>query len=49
MPQKDNTVTPRYKALAKRTGKYVASGRKFNLRWVAKRARKFYRKYTQVA
>ena len=31
----------------------VASGRKFNLRrdlrWVAKRARKFYRKYTQVA
>ena len=31
----------------------VASGRKFNLfrdlRWVAKRARKFYHKYTQVA
>ena len=31
----------------------VASGRKFNLRrdlrWVAKRARKFYRKCTQVA
>ena len=31
----------------------VASGRKFNLRrdlrWVAKRTRKFYRKYTQVA
>ena len=31
----------------------VASERKFNLRrdlrWVAKRTRKFYRKYTQVA
>ena len=47
MPQKDNTVAPRYKARAKR--QVVASGRKFNLRWVAKRARKFYRKYTQVA